>query len=287
VLHLPVEIERRLRRRLGDAGHDRTAGGLELFEDRVALRRDHGERRGEKIDRHQASGHEEKEARRIVIVGGGNVGLFLAQELEGGEQQVNVKLIERDDKRAEFTASQLTKAMVIHGDALDSEILREANAQGAETLVAVTNEDEVNILSSLLAKRLGTARVVVLVSNPVYSSLLGSLGIDVYVDPRETTVSTIIQHIRRGRILGLHTVRGGEAEIIEAEALDTSPLIGKSIRDLKLPAGIMIGAIVRSGEVLIPRGDTTFEADDRVVILTRAKDVKKVEHLFSVRLEYF
>ena len=100
-------------------------------------------------------------------------------------------------------------------------------------------------------------------------------------------MSTIIQHIRRGRILGLHTIRGGEAEIIEAEALETSPLVGKSIRDLKLPSGIMIGAIVRDTEVLIPRGDTTFEANDHVVILARAPDVKKIEHMFSVRLEYF
>ena len=232
-------------------------------------------------------GHEEKEARHIVIVGAGNVGLFLAKELEANAEPVNVKLIERDAARAEFAASQLSKAMVINGDALDSEILKEANVQGAETLVAVANEDEVNILASLLAKSLGAGRVVALVANPIYSSLLGSLGIDVYVDPRETTVSTIIQHIRRGRILGLHTIRGGEAEIIEAEALETSPLVGKSIRDLKLPSGIMIGAIVRDGEVLIPRGDTTFETDDRVVILARAPDVKKIEHMFSVRLEYF
>ncbi|MEE8371184.1 MAG: Trk system potassium transporter TrkA, partial [Sphingomonadales bacterium] len=232
-------------------------------------------------------GHEEKEARRIVIVGGGNVGLYLAKSLEDSQTLANVNLIERDVKKAEHAAGVLSRTMVINGDALDAEILKEANAQSAETLVAVANEDEVNILASLLAKRLGAERVITLVANPIYGSLLGSLGIDVYVDPRETTVSTIIQHIRRGRILGLHTIRGGEAEIIEAEALETSPLVGQSIKELKLPPGIMIGAIVRDDEVLIPRGDTVFEANDRAIMLAQAKDVKKIEQMFSVRLDYF
>lgn len=232
-------------------------------------------------------GHEEKEARRVVIIGGGNVGLFLAKELEESARAHNVKIIERKADRAEYLASRLTDTVVINGDALDTEILMEAGADKAETVIAVANDDEVNILSSLLAKRLGALRSITLIANPIYGQLVGSLGIDVYVDPRETTVSTILQHIRKGKIRGLHSLRGGEAEIIEAEALDTSPVVGKRIRDLSLPDGVMIGSIVRNDEVLMPRGDTVFEAEDRIVILAHQKAVRKVEQLFAVRLEFF
>jgi len=232
-------------------------------------------------------GHEEPEARRVVIVGGGNVGLFLARDLEASHPNVNVRLIEADKARAETVADQLERAIVINGDALDSEILREASVNEAETIVALANDDEVNILSSLLAKREGCPRAITLVNNSAYKSLIDTLGIDVFIDPRETTVSTILQHVRRGRIRGLHSLADGRAEVIDAEALETSSLVGVPLRELRLPDGMIIGAIVRQGEVIIPRGDTVVKVDDRVIIFALAEMIKKVEQLFSVRLSFF
>lgn len=232
-------------------------------------------------------GHEEEAARRLVLIGGGSVGLSLARRLERHAPRLNIKLVERDEERAVHVADKLSRTVVIQGSALDAEILREVNVAEAETVVAVTNEDEANILTCLLAKSYGAERTVGLINNPVYGQLVTKLGIDVRVDPRETTVSTILRHIRRGRIRDLHTIDDGGAEIIEAETLEASPLTGKSVRDSKFPSGVVVGAIVRNGEVIIPRGATVFEAGDRVVMLALRDTVRMVERLFSVRLEFF
>ena len=234
-----------------------------------------------------AFGHEEKEARRIITVGGGNIGLFIALEIEQHHPGVNHKLIEIDEARAEQVANLLSRGVVLHGSALDHEILLEANVADAETIVAVSNDDEVNILSSLLAKRYGTKRAVTLINNTSYGPLIASLGIDVVVSPRDVTVSTILQHVRRGRIRAVHSIREGLAELIEAEALETSPLVGTPLREIKLPPGIIVGAIVRGDSVIMPRGDSVVHANDRVIILAAGGLVKKVEKLFSVRLDFF
>ncbi len=232
-------------------------------------------------------GHEEEEARRIVIIGGGNVGLFLAQNLEKASHRLNIKLIESNKDRADYLATVLKKTVVIQGDGLEESILKEASIQTAETVVTVTNDDEVNVLAALLAKRLGVTRAITLINKPIYGPLISSLGVDVSLDPKETTVSTILQHIRRGKIRNLHSVRYGEAEIMEAEVLETSPLFGKPLRHLKLPEGIIIGAVVRGDEVIMARGDTVLEVKDRVVLLAFSGAIKKVEKLFAVRLEFF
>jgi len=232
-------------------------------------------------------GHEEKEARRMVIVGGGNIGLFLAHELEAAHPDLNLKIIELNAKRAQYLAENLIRTTVIHGDALDSDILTEVNISMTEAVIAVSNDDEVNILTSLLAKRAGCQRAVTLVNSSNYSPLMGSLGVDVAVSPRESTVSTILQRIRRGRILGIQSIRDGLAEIVEAEALETSPLVGKPLKEIKLPSGILIGAILRDGEVIIPRGDSLIAAHDRVIVFAAASAVKKLEKLFAVSLEFF
>ena len=234
-----------------------------------------------------AFGHEEKEARRIITVGGGNIGLFIALEIEKHHPGVNHKLIEIDEARAEQVANLLSRGVVLQGSALDHEILLEANVAAAETIVAVSNDDEVNILSSLLAKRYGTKRAVTLINNTSYGPLIASLGIDVAVSPRDVTVSTILQHVRRGRIRAVHSIREGLAELIEAEALETSPLVGTPLREIKLPPGIIVGAIVRGDSVIMPRGDSVVRANDRVIILAAGGLVKKVEQLFSVRLDFF
>jgi len=232
-------------------------------------------------------GHEEKEARRIVIIGGGNVGLFLAEQLEKEAPHLTVKLIESGTERAEFIANLVKKTIVINGDGLEADILKEANISKTETVVAVTNDDEVNILSSLLAKQLGALRAITLINKPIYGPLIASLGVDVYMDPKETTVSTILQHIRKGKIRNLHSVRYGEAEIMEAEVLETSPLFGKAFKDMNLPEGIVAGAVVRGDEVIMPRGETVLENNDRVVFLAFSNLIKKAEKLFAVRLDFF
>jgi trk/ktr system potassium uptake protein len=232
-------------------------------------------------------GHEEREARRVIIVGGGNVGLFLATELDAHYPGVHAKLIELDGARANDVADRLPKTVVLHGNALEQEILAEANASQSETVIAVTDDDQVNILASLLAKRAGCQRAVALINNPGFGPLMTSLGIDVFIDPRATTVSSILQHVRRGRIRALHSLLNGQAEVIEAEALETSSLVGKPLREIRLGEGMIVGAIVRDGEVVIPRGDTIVRAKDRVVMFATADAVKKVEQIFTVRLEFF
>jgi trk system potassium uptake protein TrkA len=176
---------------------------------------------------------------------------------------------------------------VLHGDALDSDILEEANTAAAETVIAVSNDDEVNILASLLAKRYGCQRAVTLINKTTYNPLVGTLGIDTVVSPRAITVSTILQHVRRGRIRSVRSLNEGFGEVIEAEVLETSSLIGAPLRDAQLPDGVLVGAIVRGDEVLIPRGDSIIRAHDLVIIFAASHAVKKIEKLFAVKLEFF
>lgn len=234
-----------------------------------------------------AFGHEEPEAHRIVIVGGGNIGLYLAQEIENTHPGVRAKVIEQNKERAEFAAQSLSRSVVIHGSALEVEILEEANADAAEAVVAVTNDDEVNILSSLLAKRAGARRAMTLVNNMSYESLIATLGVDVVVVPQAITVSTILQHVRRGRIRSVHSLRENLGEVIEAEALETSRLIGRAIKDADLPKGIVIGALIRDERVIIPRLDTVVKAKDRVIIFARPEAIRAVEKIFAVSLQFF
>jgi len=234
-----------------------------------------------------AFGHEEPEARRVILVGGGNVGLYVAQALEESGANMNVKIIEESTERANWIAEQLNRTVVINGNALDSEILQEAGVDLADVVVAVANDDEVNILSSLLAKKAGSARSITLINNDAYRPLMATLGIDVYIDPRATTVSTILQHVRRGRIRSLQALSLATAEVIEVEALETSPVIGKPLRELELPSGVIVGAIVRGEDVIIPRGGDTITKGDRAVIFVLSEHIKKVEQMFSVQLEYF
>jgi trk system potassium uptake protein TrkA len=234
-----------------------------------------------------AFGHEEREARRIIILGGGNIGRFLAREIEEHRPGVTAKIVEFDKGRAELAAAGLDRTVVIHGDAMDPEILEEANVSTAEAVVAVTNEDEVNILASLLAKRYGAGKAMTLINNATYGPLVTTLGIDVVVSPRAITVSTILHHIRRGRIRAAHAVHEGFGEVMEGEAMETSSLVGTPLREADLPDGVIIGAIVRDGKVIIPTGSTVINAHDRVVLFAETEAVKKVDRMFAVSLEFF
>ena len=233
-----------------------------------------------------AFGHEEERAHRVIVIGGGNIGLNLAREIEQ-QEGIAARLIEMSRDRARFVAESLPATNVILGDALDSEILDEAGVATADTVIAVTNDDETNILSSLLAKRYGVERAITLINSTAYTPLMTTLGIDVAVSPRAITVSTILQHIRRGRIRSVHSLVDGFAEIIEAEALETSPLVGNTLQEVKFPPNVIVGAIVRDGAVITPRVDTVVRTDDIVILLAAAKSVKGAEKLFSVQLEFF
>ncbi|MDA0657052.1 MAG: Trk system potassium transporter TrkA [Proteobacteria bacterium] len=230
-------------------------------------------------------GHEESEAHRLVIVGGGNIGMNLAKTIEK-QPGVTARVIELDKERARKIAEALPDTNVIQGDALDEDILAEANIASADMIVAVTNDDETNVLGALLAKQYGVERAIALVNRDTYSSLVTKLGIDILVNPRAITVSQILHHIRRGRIRAVYSLREGFGEIIEAEVLETSPLVGTTLKDKKLPRGVIIGAIVRNGEVLIPRGETDIRVKDRVVLLATSGTIRAVEKLFAVRLEF-
>jgi len=234
-----------------------------------------------------AFGYEERMSDRIIVVGGGNIGLFLTGELEQRYPHLSIKVIEANPERAETIADELDRAVVLCGDARDRALLDEANVKNAQAIVTVTNDDEVNIMAGLLAKRLGCRRALALVNNSTYNLVVRAIGLDVAINPRETTVSSILQHVRRGRLKSVYTIRDGDAEVYEAEALETSPLVGKPLRDFKAAGGMIVGAVIRDNKVLTPRSDTVVQAHDRVVMLARSDVVRKVEQLFAVRLDYF
>jgi trk system potassium uptake protein TrkA len=231
-------------------------------------------------------GEAARQARRVIIVGGGNIGFYVAKGLEK-LGSMKIRLIERDRKRAESIAEELERTIVLQGDGLDRAVLREAGVTEAETVVSVTDNDQVNILTSVVAKREGARRSMALINDPDYGPLSEAVGIDRYIDPRATTISTILQHIRRGRIKGVYSLSDGAAELIDAVALETSPLVNKPLRETQLPEGVMIGAVFRDGEVLMPTGETVINAGDRIVLMSMRDNVKDVEQMFRVSIEYF
>lgn len=231
----------------------------------------------------KAFGHEEKIAKKILIIGGGNIGLHLAKMLEENFEGSRVKIIEKDKTRAEEIAAELTSSIVINGDALDEEILKEANLEESETVLALTNDDENNIMACVLAEKTGkTKRTIAIVNKSNYSLLQSSLNIDDLVDPRMTTVSRIMEHVHKGTIGTVYSLLDGEYEFIEAKVLEKSDLLNKKIKDSNLPENTRIGAIVRGKQVIIPGGDFIFEKDDLVVLLASRDQLKEIENIFSI-----
>ena len=232
-------------------------------------------------------GHEEKPPSRVLIAGAGNIGLYVARKLEERSSGVRVRIIEARRDRAEAVAETLRKAVILHGSALDQALLREAAVDRTEAFVALTNDDKVNVLAAMLAKQEGADQVMALVSSLDMTPLATPLGIDSFIDPKSVTVSSILTHVRRGRIRGVHPVQGGEGEIVEAEALETSPMIGVPLREADLPDGVRLGAIVREDLVIIPRGDTVVKPHDKVIVFALKGRTRQLQHLFRVSLEYF
>ena len=231
----------------------------------------------------KAFGHEEKLASKILIIGGGNIGYNLAMFLEKGMEGARVKIIEKDKSRAEKIASDLNSSIVINGDALDEEILKEANIEEVETVLALTNDDENNIMACVLAEKYSPSkRTIAIVNKSNYSLLQKSLNIDDLVDPRMTTVSKILEQVHKGAIETVYSIFNGEYEFIEAEILEKSDLVNKTIKEANLAEHIRIGAVLRDKKVIIPRSSFKFEKKDLVVFLAKRELLNDVESIFAV-----
>ena len=237
----------------------------------------------------QAFGHEEKISKKILIIGGGNIGFNLAKNLEESLDSVRVKIVEKNKERAEYLANQLNNTIIINGDGLDEEALIEANLGEAETVLALTNDDEDNLMVSVLVekfakdqKEVEDKRTMALINKPNYSLLQSSLKIDDLIDPRMNTVSSILKHVHKGSIENAYTISNGEYEIIEAEIIETSEIINKELKNSNLPDEIRIGAILRNKKVIIPRSDFVFQKEDIVVFLAKKDSISIVENIFRL-----
>lgn len=231
-------------------------------------------------------GTEGEKARHVVIIGGGNIGSYVARELES-VSGVRTRVIEYDKGRAEDSAEMLKRTVVLNGDAMNAEIQEEAGVHNAEVVLCLTNDDKTNILAGVLAKKLGAKRAVSLINEPSMQDLEAELGIDMIIDPRASTVSSILRHVRRGRILDVYTISDGGAEVMEGEVLETSPLSGKALRDMEDMNGISIGAIIHDNKVQYPDPGRVIRAGDKIVLLAEKNSMKQVEQLFRVSMDYF
>lgn len=230
----------------------------------------------------------DKPYKRILIAGGGNIGFHLAQQLE---DRYHVKLIERNHERCVELSETLNRAIVLQGNAADKDLLQEENIEDTDVFCAVTNDDEANIMASLLAKRLGVRKVMTLINNPNYVDLIHGGEIDIAISPQQTTIGSLLTHIRRGDIVNVHSLRRGAAEAIEAIAHGdqrSSKVIGRRLDEITLPEGTTIGAIVRGGEVLIAHDHLRIQADDHVILfIVNRRHISDVEKLFQVGLTFF
>ena len=224
---------------------------------------------------------------RVVIVGGGNVGFAVAQNLEGRSSRIRAKVIEINRETAEHAAEALEKTIVLHGDGLDAEMLSEANIERSDVILAVTDDDKTNLLSAIRAKSMGCPLAICLINDPSMVPLLHAMGIDAYVNPRATTVSSILRHIRHGRVRGVYSIGDAEAEVIEAQVLSTSTIAGQYIRDIEFPEGVLLGAVRKGTEILKPSGSLRMEDGDHVVLFVLAADVSEVERLLQVTIDFF
>ena len=230
----------------------------------------------------------DKPYKRLMIAGGGNIGLRLAQEIE---QRYQVKLIERDGNRCKHLSEQLNNTIVLNGESSDKDLLIEENIEDTDVFLALTNDDEANIMSSLLAKRLGAKKVMTIINNPAYVDLVQGGEIDIAISPQLATIGSLLAHVRRGDVVNVHSLRRGAAEALEAVAhgdSQSSKVVGRMIEEIDLPEGTTIGAIVRGDEVLIAHDDTVVMSDDHVILfLVDRKKIPEVERLFQVGFSFF
>lgn len=229
----------------------------------------------------------DKPSRHVMIAGGGNIGMALAQRLEA---KYNVKLIEKSPERAQYLAETLDGVMVLNGDVADQDLLLEENINSMGLFCALTNDDEANILSAMVARKMGARKVMSLINRPAYVELVEKGFIDVAISPHNVTIGALLRHVRRGDVVAVHSLRRGSAEALEAIAhgdSNTSEVVGRTIAELPLPSGSVIGAVVRGKDVLIAKDDLTIEAEDHVIVLVVDKNnIHNVENLFQVGVTY-
>ncbi len=222
---------------------------------------------------------------RVMIIGGGSIGFRLATLLE--EDSVYTKIIEKNPDRCTELAEKLNKAVVLHGDGSDQELLRAENVRNMDVVVTLTNDEETNILTSLLAKRMGAPKIITKISKFSYFPLMSMIGLDQVVSPRLSAINTIIQHIRRGKVLSTKSIRDEQAEIMEAVAMETSDIVGKPIKEISIPEGALVTGIIRNDTVIIPTGESVIEPGDRIIIFAKRQAIPKIEKILAVKLEYF
>ena len=224
---------------------------------------------------------------RVLLIGGGNVGLSIAKALEAGPQRVRAKVIEKNRSIAEHAANELEKTIVLHGDGLEASLLTEANIAKTGAVLAVTDDDKTNMLAAVRSKLQGCPKSIVLINDPTLIPLMGSLGIDAYINPRATTVSSILRHIRHGRVREVYSIGDAEAEVIEAQVLSTSPITGQKIRDIDFPEGVLIGGVLKGQEMIKPTGELRIEEGDVIALFALSKDIPEVERLLQVSIDFF
>jgi len=230
-----------------------------------------------------AFGHNEKISNKILIIGGGNIGFNLAKNIEQSFESARIKIIEKDKDRAEYIANELNNSIIINGNGLDEDVLSEANLEEVETVLALTNDDEDNLMVSVLVEKFSkNKRTMALINKPNYSLLQSSLKIDDLIDPRMNTVSSILKHVHKGTIETAYSILNGEYEVIEAEIIETSELINKELKNSDLPDEIRIGAIARGNDIIIPRSSFVFLKDDIVVFLAKRDQLPIVENMFRI-----
>ncbi len=222
---------------------------------------------------------------RALIIGGGRIGFRLASLLE--ENSIYCKIIEQKPDRCAYLAERLNKAIVLHGDGSDQGLLAEENIQDMDIVITLTKDEETNILASLLAKRMGARKSITRISKFSYFPLMDAIGLEQVVSPRLSAINTILQHIRKGKVLSAISIKGEQAELIEAVALETSEIVAKPLRNISFPKGAMVAGIIRKENIIIPSGDSVIEPDDRVIIFARREAIPKIEKILAVKLEYF
>lgn len=232
-------------------------------------------------------GKQSRKQERVVIIGGGNVGLAVARALEARAQRLRVKIIEKSRARAEIAADALERTIVLNGDGMDMDILAEADVDRADAVLVVTDDDKTNILAAVRAKQAGCPMSIALVNDPTLAPLMAPLDIDAYINPRATTVSSILRHIRHGKVRAIYSIGDSEAEVIEAQVLSTSPIAGRMVRDVEFPEGVLVGALMKGDRVMKPTGDLRIEAGDVIALFAMTKDVPEVERLLQVSIDFF
>ncbi|MEP5731854.1 MAG: Trk system potassium transporter TrkA [Sulfitobacter sp.] len=224
---------------------------------------------------------------RVVLVGGGNVGLAVAQHLETDARRLRTKVIEKNRQCAERAAEGLERTIVLNGDGLDAALLAEAGIARADAMLAITDDDKTNMLACVRAKAEGCDYVIALINDPTLVPLMTPLGIDAYINPRATTVSSILRHIRHGRVRAVYSIGDAEAEVIEAEVMSTSPITGKLVSEVDFPEGALIGMIRKGKKAMRPMGNTRIDEGDTIAVFALAKDVPQVEQLLQVSIDFF